>query len=113
MSIFDLALPLTYEVHHLSTGISAIVYDANGCGIDTHLYEEQAAQIVKACNAYDDLVAALAPFAKLAAAYETLYGFGDSEPVDARHNGKVNNFPPLIVGDLRAARDALAKAVQS
>jgi hypothetical protein len=58
-SPYGLALPCTYEVHQLSTGPSAIVYDARGMAIDTHLFEEQAADIVRAVNAHAELVDAL------------------------------------------------------
>ncbi len=59
MSKQPLMLPLSYETHELSTGFSSIVYDALGMGIDTHLSEEQAATIVLACNAHEELVRAL------------------------------------------------------
>jgi hypothetical protein len=39
--------------------MSSIVYDAHGCGIDTHLHIDQADDIVRYCNGYADLVAAL------------------------------------------------------
>jgi len=53
------ALPFDCEFHELSGGVSAIVYDAAGMAIDTHLSEAQATFIVKAVNSHDALVAAL------------------------------------------------------
>lgn len=50
----NLILPLSYELHTLSTGPSAIVYDANGSAINTHLTEEQARSIVLACNLFPE-----------------------------------------------------------
>lgn len=48
--------PWTYEVHELSTGFSAIVYDANGQRVGTdHLSEADAALIAAAPAMYDAL----------------------------------------------------------
>lgn len=49
----------TYEVHQLSEGYSAIVYDENGRAVADHLREEHARLIVRAVNAHDELVEAL------------------------------------------------------
>lgn len=40
--------PWSYEVHELSEGLSAIVYDANGTAIADHLDEATAAKIAAA-----------------------------------------------------------------
>lgn len=53
----QIGIPWTYEVHELSEGMSAIIYDDTGTRARTdHLSEEAAAFIVKAVNGFDDLV---------------------------------------------------------
>lgn len=55
----DCAGAWTYEVHELSEGYSAIVYDGHGQAVADHLTEDRAAFIVRACNSHDALVKAL------------------------------------------------------
>ena len=53
-------MKLTWELHELSSGFSAILYDEHGQAIDTHLTEQQAKTIAHRVNVHDELVAALA-----------------------------------------------------
>ncbi|MGL4640563.1 MAG: hypothetical protein ACRCVX_12650 [Shewanella sp.] len=47
--------PWSMEVHELSEGFSAIIYDANGIGVLDHLSEDNARRIVAAVNATDGI----------------------------------------------------------
>jgi len=83
----------TYEVHQLSEGYSAIVYDGNGHAVADHLSELHASLIVRAVNAHDDLVRQLSHLVR------------HLEPLE-RSGGL--NVPGLAT--LNGARAALAKA---
>jgi hypothetical protein len=52
-------MKLTWELHELSSGFSAILYDEHGQAIDTHLTEQQAKTIAHRVNCFEELVAAL------------------------------------------------------
>ena len=80
--------PFTYDVHELSEGYSAIIYDADGRCVGTgkrfdHMYEADAAFIVRAVNAHDQLVALVTRAQAILADYLEPGGLGKDEALDA------------------------------
>ena len=90
--------PLEYEVHELSSGYSAIIYDRNGTAVADHLMEDQAAFIVRAVNAHQHLIEAL----QSAREY-----FDNLSDADHDGDGFVPNAEMRLVSEID---EALAKA---
>lgn len=71
------------------------------------IMEANAALIVRACNVFEALTAALAPFAATA---ENDIGETEDDKDLFWPTTQYNRSPPITVGDLRKARAALALA---
>jgi hypothetical protein len=85
-----------YEVHELSEGVSAIVYDGYGQRIADHLTEEQAALIAAAPELLVELKAAV--------------GYMRNAKIDLETGATKATAIRTITGGIARAEEAIAKA---